>query len=246
MYSANEIPKIDGSIFYYGYERPDFTPEKLLNIMQSYDFFPPNYIRSPLLTNGRLRKFNDKFLQCIKTTFEDPNAEYLDLLGAKSIPSNSYWEISWHPIKSSFDGSADRRWSILSMKATHDMMEDRVFSQKFLNCYQELITVLLPFYGTIEDIDLRIQLSTNYYGSVVPMTYGKIRYVCWGNYYGPDYCKSYGLQRKFLKLKDKKHAPYVMKDIADGVFIMLTSSPMDHNTEECWKRRKKLVNCISI
>ena len=182
----------------------------------------------------------------MKNTLEDPNAEYLELLGARSIPSNSYWEISWHPIKSSLDGSTNRRWSILSMKATYDMMDDPVFCHKFLNCYQQLITVLQPFYGTIEDIDLCVRLSTNPYGSIVPMTYGKIRYVCWGNYYGPNYCKSYGLKSKFLKLKDKKHAPYAIKDILDGVFIMLTSSPMDYDTDECWKRRIKLANCIGI
>ena len=246
MYNANEIPKIDGSLFYYGYECPDFAPEKLLNILQSYGFFPSDYIRSPLLTNGRLRKMNDKFFLCIKNTFEDPNGEYLELIGAKSVPSDSYWEISWHPIEYSADGTVDRRWSIFSMKATYDLMEDSDFCQKFLNCYQELITVLHPFYGTIEDIDFRVRLSTNYHGSVVPMTYGKIRYVCWGNYFGSSYCKSYGLQRRFLKLRDKKHAPYIMKDIADGVFIMLTSSPIEYDSEECWKRRMKLVNNISV
>ena len=246
MYNANEIPKIDGSLFYYGYECPDFTPEKLLNILQSYGFFPSDYIRSPLLTNGRLRKMNDNFFLCIKNTFENPNGEYLDLIGAKSVPSDSYWEISWHPIKHSFDGSTDRRWSILSIKATYDMMEDSGFCQKFLNCYQELITLLQPFYGTIEDIDLRVRLSTNYYGSVVPMTYGKIRYACWGNYFGPHYCKSYNIKPKLLKLMNKKHAPHEMAEIADGIFIALTDSPMDYDSEECWKRRVKLINRLGI
>ena len=45
---------------------------------------------------------------------------------------------------------------------------------------------------------------------------------------------------------EQKHAPSVMKEIADGIFITLTSSPMDYDTEECWQKRAKLMNCMGI
>lgn len=192
-------------------------------------------------------KHGEKFLRCIHDTFENPEAGYLSLLGAESIQAKSFWDISWYPVKPSFfDGNTDYTWNTLFMDATYDRMQAPDFCKRFLNCFQELIEVLHPFYATIEDIALSVRLSTSRFGRIVPMTYGKVRSICWGNYFGPDYCKSYNLNSKLVKLMGKKHAPSVMKEIADGIFITLTSSPMDYDTEECWQKRAKLMNCMGI
>ena len=87
----------------------------------------------------------------------------------------------------------------------------------------------------------RIRGKAVFIGSII-----KVRSICWGNYFGPDYCKSYNLNSKLVKLMSKEHAPSVMKEIADGIFITLTSSPMDYDTEECWQKRAKLMNCMGI
>ena len=247
MYGPNEIPKIRGTISYYGHQCPDFTPQKLLDILSKYDFFPANYVCSPVLTKGRFVKYRDQFDRCFQDTFENPEAGYISLLGAESIRSNRLWDISWYPVKPSFfDGNTDYTWNTLFFDATYDHMEDANFCNRFLNCFQELIALLHPFYATIEDIALSVRLNTTRNGRVVPMTYGKVHSIYWGNYFGPDYCKSYDLNPKLAKLMRKKYAPSVINEIADGIYITLTTSPMDYDTDECWKKRTKLMHRMGI
>jgi len=132
-------------------------------------------------------------------------------------------------------GGAGCEYNIFSFRISHEYFTNQERLDKFLTLSREIILLLNPFYGKIHDIGDGLKGVSN------NQTYGvleKVPRIFWGNYFGDIYIERIG-EEKLLSCK-----AYKIEKIGNGIYIQLTKSPLEFETNECKQARKKLESYI--
>jgi hypothetical protein len=132
-------------------------------------------------------------------------------------------------------GSIPNMFSDLSINISHEYFSSKERLKKFIEIGKEIIMIIKPFYGEINDVGDSVRsMNTNQTCDVL----NKIPRIFWGNYFGDLYIERIG-EDKLLSFKAFK-----TEKIGDGIYIQLTDSPLDYSKKEFIHARKELENHI--
>lgn len=244
MYHLNEIPKFKVSIFYFDEEYNADIPNQLKHILREHDFYPPTFINVDKLTRGRYIRYADKMDSYLIDGYTQKGILYLGITDAPSLKASDFWQMEWqltyHKFTSYHINAGHKPWNVLSFKITYNELSDESKYKRFWKCVYACIELLNPFYATMDDIDISVTMSqaegTN---KVTPIKYGEVNAIHWGNYFGPEYCRKYGLNAI-------KSLSGVSVSINGGILFMLSKSALDCVNHECTEKRKLIARSLGI
>ena len=234
MYNKNEMPLIRATVFYYDTAYTIETAEKLLLALSNNGFDYPTNMFAEKLTNNRFIKLNKN------CTFRElfvkgcTHKDITDIVITSKYNEEDYWKIEFgftflkntsnpviHP--------TFNPWNRINIDATYSLMHSEVFSNQYYNLFNEIISIVKPIFGSIDDVDKKVSmLKRNGFTHFVPNT---IQAIYWCNYYGHDICNSVGIDKLLsLPITNKKQTN-------DGFIYYLTENVLDFSSLECMRKR---------
>jgi len=126
-------------------------------------------------------------------------------------------------------------FNTFSFRITHEYFISQERIDKFLTLGKEIILLLNPFYGKIHDIGDSV--NSHKRGTTYNVL-EKIPRIYWGNYFGDMYIERIG-EEKLLSFN-----AYKTEKIGNGIYMQLSNSPLEFDSNECKQTRKKLESHI--
>ena len=218
--SKKEKNIITASIYYYDVDYNSNIACNVLHVLEKYSFFPPEKMHAGKLTNNRFCFSNIHTKDIFIQAYSEKNVFGIDMLSGDSATNSEYWRFFWtftYLKNSKLVGACQfKPWNVLTLQTTIGRLYDPNNYQWYLACIKDLISLLKPFYASIDTIDKKEKALTASPEKVfVP---DKVQEVYWGNYFGLSHCQKYG-QENLLSLP-----VYHAEKIGDGVFFTLTDS----------------------
>ena len=239
MYSDFEQPIIKCSIFYYDTEYNKHTAERVLDILEKYNFFPPEKFYAEGLTKNRFIRTSEQTKEVMIQAYNEKDVFGVDMSSGDSRKVIDYWRVEWnftfHKSKKTID-STFKPWNILSIHSTHGRFNDPLMYEVYFDCIKELIKFLDPFYASVDDVDNKVKLmdltgETHF----VPK---RIQQIYWGNYFGAIHCESFGYD-KVCNIPAKN-----VEKIGAGVFFTLTDHVLEYDSIKCKRERNRIKNYL--
>lgn len=190
MYSKEEIPKIRINLFFYNNDFSLDQAKTLKSLLMKYNFFPPRKIYAGNLTKNRVLNFKENMSDYFVESMISDNSIGFGMSSISNKSENEYWQVDIYrgatEKKLNFIPTY-RQWGIITIDSTYGRLGvlDNLFNLQSLMF--ELIDFVNPFYGTVEDISISVDLmSKTREKRFVP---GFPQNVYWGNYFSKEYCE---------------------------------------------------------
>ena len=222
------------SIFYFDTTYSQKTSRRVLGVLEKYDMFPPKKIYADKLTNNRYMLSDENTRDLFVNAYAATDVFQIGMSNGDGISDSEFWKVDWQFTflkRSNRDHTSTfKPWNILSIKTTHGRMTDVKAYKAYLQCVNELIDIIHPFYASIEDQGNWVQLMHNKHR----FTPGKVRELFWGNYWGYDYCNKFGMEQILNIPSDNIYK------VSDGVFFTLTDHITSCYSRKANKKRKEI------
>lgn len=130
--------------------------------------------------------------------------------------------------------------TVITFEVTHSYFKTEVEKEKYMSIVKELIEIVSPFYGNIDDIGESLEILKKAGEDTYICVTDYVPAIYWGNYFGEKYVTHYGKD----KLLD---SPYgIVSNVGNGIFITMNDDPMNYNTKECAENRKRLSRYLQV
>lgn len=240
MYNKNEKPLIKASVFYYDNDYNSyFYPNSILHILKKHNLdIPQKYYAGPM-TQNRYANYNENFEDIFVESYIQKDVFEFDMSSGDIRKETNYWNFNWSYTfyknsKLKKEKISFQPWNIISFSATHDWMKTSDNRENFINCFLEIIEVIKPIYGIIDDVDNKVGLLQKAGFSCVRLD--TIQQIYWGNYWGKQYCEAINLDEEKMKQFPIANS----ETVGEGVFFSLTDNPLDYDTMESKRKRKEI------
>lgn len=236
MYSEFEKPTITFTIFYYDTDYKKSTAEKMFEILEKCNMFPPEKFYASKLTRNRFIYANEQTKEVMIQAYAEKDVLGIAMASGNSRKVEEYWSVDWSLTFYKNSKLAVEPvfmpWNVLSIESTHGRLQDPAVYRDFFQCMKELIKLINPIYVYVDDVANAVDLmNRTKERRFVP---DHIQQIYWGNYFGPMHCNHYGMD------KIEKIPASNVERIGDGVFFSLTNHVLEYNTRECKQVRKKV------
>ena len=235
MYSYNDIPEIDMTIFYYDTEYKRATAERVLEILERNQLFPPRRLDADHLTGGRLKKYTPDMRELFLQAYSDPDVLSVNWETGRERLGEEHLFFRWIFFRErNHLESSLRPGNILSFYATYEWMRVPGRQAQLLRCVRELCEALDAVRAVMDDVancvDLLDRAGEKGYDS------NYIQQIFWGNYLGQHLKEQISLKQ----LRAMQLPNYA--ETEKGVFFTLTEDVFDFESPACEKIRKKVFN----
>ena len=244
MYQSFEVPQFKATLFYYDSNYEKQTAEKIISVLEQFDFFPPDRICADKLTKNRYEKANEHTPKLFVQAYNEKDVFCIETASAVETVKDKekdFWKVvlglTYHKSSKLVGSCKFKPWNTLSIYSTYGRLQDNNKYSDFINCVKCLISTVKPFYAHIDDVANCVKLmdevkAEHFVPNVVQQIY-------WGNYYGEGYESLLG-ENCILLLPAFK-----AESIGDGIFFTLSDSLLDFNSKETEYQRKKLWKHLS-
>lgn len=238
MYSKNESPILRASIFYYDDTYNINTSTAVLDTLLKYGFFPPDKIYAGSLTNNKFINYNKNTADLFIKAYCEQGILDIDMASGNNRKTADYWRIDWGLTfvknqNSAAHSSKLKPWNIFTIDSTYGRLKSLSVYKSYIECVKELITILNPFYASIDDVSNKVYLMDK--ANETHFVPDRIQQVFWGNYWDDAFYQKYNVDLfQIIPFQN-------IKRINNGIFFTLTESAFDFNSDECKKNRKKII-----
>lgn len=239
MYGKNETPIIRASLYYYDDIYPAALGTGVREILEQYGFSPPDRLYADRLTGGEYQHFEPEMADLFPRGYSEKGIFSISMASADSAKATEYWKFDWnftfHKSETLAVTPTFRPWNVLFLDTTYGRLRDTAAYEAYFACLRELIELIRPFYGKIDDV-----ANANRLLNAAREPHFKpdhIQQIFWGNYFGPEFCGRFG-KEKLL------HLPAHAAELADGVYFTLTDSVFDAPSLKCALPRRKIKTTL--
>ena len=238
MYSKNESPILRTSIFYYDDIYDSITSKKVLQTLLEHGFFPPQKIYAGHLTNNKFLPYNEDVSELFVKAYSTHDVLEIDMSSGNSRKVTDFWRIKWGLtfLKNSVSPPHSPKfkpWNVFTIDSTYGRLNDLSNYNNYFTCVQEIISILNPFYASIDDVNNKVLLMDEAHED--HFVADRIQQVFWGNYWGEIFCQKYNVDLFQII------STHNIKKINNGFFFTLTDSAFDFDSKEC-RRLRKLIS----
>lgn len=240
MYEYYETPLFGFSVLFLDYEYAPETAIELQHILENNGFFKDCYIQAGKLTHNRFVRLREDMREHFISAYTGA-CSVIQLCGAKNTTDTWNVNLTVFCPKTSQKPEQITKWNRVSLSVPYRLLKEALFCDRFFASFFQLLSLLKPFYATLDDLAVSSELSS-YPGKgfIVPTRYGVVKAIHWGNYFSSAYCEKY-------KLSPQTHLPAAhMKSIGDGIYFSITESPLDYDTPRCMAQRKEIATMLNI
>lgn len=235
MYSKHETPRIRGTIYYYDDAYPAALGGQVRDTLEAFGFFPPEKLYADRLTGERFRTYTPAMAELFPRAYGEKEVFSISMASGDSSKTAEFWKFDWyftfHKSETLAVTPTFRPWNVLSLDTTYGRIQDEENRATYINCLLALIQLIRPFYAHIDDVDKHVQLLKA--AGEPHFNPDHIQPICWGNYFGPAYCETFGKDRLLAM-------PAQVQELGDGVFFSLTDNVLDARTWKCGMARRKI------
>lgn len=239
MYQNFEVPQFKATLFYYdcGYEKQ--TANKIISVLEQFNFFPPDQICADKLTKNRYINANEHTPQLFVQAYSEKDVFCIETATAAGMGKDKekeFWKVvlglTYYKNSRLVGSCKFKPWNTLSIYSTYRRLQDNNKYSDFIDCVKCLISTVKPFYACIDDVANCVKLmdevkAKHFVPNVVQQIY-------WGNYYGEDYKTLLG-EDCFLYMP-----AFEIEHIGDGVFFTLSNSLFDFDSKDVKFQRKQV------
>lgn len=235
LYADYEIPKIKATIFHYDLEYPRTTAERVLEILERNQLFPPRRLDAGYLTGGRLKKYTPDMRELFLQAYSDPDVLSVEWETGRERRGEEHLFFRWISFtESNPPESSLRTWNILSFTTTYEWMRVPGRQTQLLQCVRELCEALDAVWADMDDVANSVDLLDRAGEKGYDSNY--IQQIFWGNYLGQHLKEQISLKQ----LRAMQLPNYA--ETEKGVFFTLTEDVFDFESPACEKIRKKVFN----
>lgn len=240
MYSKAETPIFRASMCYYDNLYEEAFAQKVLSVLEKYQFFPPEKINAENLTRNRFIKYHPENKGIFTMAYAKKDILGLNMASGNSAKTDDYWSFIWNytfyknsklPVIPRF-----KPWNVILLGVTHKRMAKTDSQECFIKCIKDLIHITHPFFVKIDDVDHAVNLLANakkecFSPDDKPPIY-------WGNYWGNQFARN-----NHLSIAAISDLPS-FQTIDDGFFFTLSDDIFDFESKETNRTRKKIEERI--
>lgn len=245
-YEYYEKPEIKLTVFYYDNEYSDASiAEKVLANLEKYGFFPPEKMYIDRMTKGRYLKYKPEMRDMFVEAYCKSGVMSIGMADGNSRKVEDLWEFDWNftfyktlMLENRPHTGTVKPWNTLSLRMTYGRFKDPAIYANYFSFAKAVICDIDPVFARIDDIAyglyLRDRLGLDF------MTLDHAQQIYWGNYFGSDWCKKYGIS-------DGVDIPaYTVEKLGNGVFFTLSDNVLDFASAECDARRARIRKRLGI
>lgn len=221
-------------------------PDLIRPSFERFGFYPPAYVCDKPHTKYVTKKFAFDPNMFLRESYLLPDnyTVALKCTNSRKFGVNMCEVVIDHVFHgdSGFRTNGSRVWNTIKINCSYDLFEQSEMQNRFLGCTLSLIEAIKPVYVILDDLKYEVEMRTargEYMAGIMPHRYGEPTCVCWGNYFGAEYCRKYGLDVD-TDVSVTKMA------IGDGVFFTMSDTPLDYSSEQCLENRRKTARFFNI
>lgn len=235
MYLKGETPVIKASIFYYDADYYEETAAGVFKVLEKYNMHLPQKLHAGKLTDSEYVKVAGSVEDLFVQAYCEKDVLGVDMLGGDEETSD-YWRVEWsftfYKLSKLDVQPAFMPWNVISLYSTYERLRDQETYSNYFACFKELISVLKPFYASIDDVDNKVKLAKK--AHIDKFTPDRIQQIYWGNYWGEKLCHNTTADElRNLPVKD-------FEVIENGVLFFLTDNVFGFDSSECKRSRRKV------
>ena len=237
LYADYEIPKIKATIFHYDLEYNRTTAERVLEILERNQLFPPRRLCAAHLTGGRLKKYTPDMRELFLQAYSEPDVLGVEWETGREKRGEEHlffrWNLTFYKESNHLESSY-HPWNVLSFAATYEWMRAPGRQAQLLQCVRELCEALDAVWAVMDDVSNSVDLLDRAGEKGYDSDY--IQQIFWGNYLGQQLKEQISLKQ----LRAMQLPNYA--ETEKGVFFTLTKDVFDFESPACEKIRKKVFD----
>ena len=227
-------PLFSAALYYYDKSHASDLGSEVESTLTRFGFFPPEKICAGKLTRNRFRAFSKCEKDVFSRAYSEPDLAVVRMASGNSRVVSEYWEVIWsfNFLKyraSRQENSAFKPWNVFHLYSTYGLLRQDGNGESFLACVSNLIDVLQPFYGQIDDLSNFVKLDHRAFRPE------QTHPVFWGNYWDKHYQAQNGIEDLGM-IKG-----LVIEEKSEGTLFTLTDNLFDHSSEKCEEMRKRIL-----
>lgn len=227
-------------------ERQKLIPGLIMAALEESGLSQPKYVRDKKFTGFRNRIPEPDLMTWLTKAYlaEENYNIYLQYAGANNSYKNKCDIVFWHSFHGDkgIESNGRRRWIRIQIVCSYDLLNNSEQREKLSKCVFAMIEHIRPVYATADDMQTEMTIRSDIRGQlgVIHMNeYMNVNSISWGNYFGSEYCRKYGLN-------ERTDIPAKKISVGDGIFFMMTDSPFDYDSEQCLENRRKTARFFNI